>query len=359
MRTRIGIVGAGGVADRIHLPACKAASNIEVVGICDPNAAARENISKKFGVAGVYSSLDQMLQQVRPDALIVGTPPDSHFDICRQGLEFGAHVFCEKPFMATLEEADQIIDLATQRNLLLRINNQYRFMTFYAETKRRLLEGEFGRVFYIQCWQQMFHPPEKETNWRSQLTQYVLYEFGTHALDLVSFFFDALPVSVNANMPRGRAEYNADVLVQMSLRFPEERLATFSFNRVSHAPEKYLEMRLDCEKASLRISLGGVAKVSIEWAGNAGRFVTRWGLLKGGQARAEVGGRPSTYCSSRHGEFATATARHLERFVAEMREPVRPTENAAHAREMLRLVFAGYESAASGETVWLQAPRGA
>ncbi len=355
MRTRIGIVGAGGVADRIHLPACKEVSDIEVVGVCDPNASARDGMARKFGVSQSFSGLDQMLEQVRPDALIVGTPPATHLDICTEALEFGAHLFCEKPFMSTVKEADEIIDLAQRQNLLLRVNNQYRFMTFYADTKRRLLAGEFGRVFYIQCWQQMFHPPEKETNWRSQLTQYLLYEFGTHALDLVSFFFDALPVSVNANMPRARPEYDADVLVQMSMRFPEERLATFSFNRVSHAPKKYLEMRLDCEKASLRISLGGVAKVSVEWVGNAGRFATNWGLLKGGQARAEVDGRPTTYCSSRRGEFATATARHLERFIEEMREPVRPVENALHAREILRIVFAGYESAGSGETVWLGA----
>src|SRR5262249_40274795 len=156
--------------------------------------------------------------------------------------------------------------------------------------------------------------------WRNQLKQYVLYEFGTHALDLASYFFDSLPVAVTAQTPRCRSEFDADVLVHMALRFPDERLAVFSFNRVSHAPEKYLEMRLDCEKASLRVSLGGVARASVEWSRNARRPVARFGLLKGGQARAEVNGGSRTYCSSRRGEFASATAEHLKCFISEMRK---------------------------------------
>jgi predicted dehydrogenase len=229
-------------------------------------------------------------------------------------------------------------------------------MTYYAETKRRLEQGEFGRPFYIQCWQQMFHPPGKETNWRSSLKQYTLFEFGTHALDLACFFFDTLPETVNVFTPKVRPEFDADVLVNATLRFPEERLATFSFNRVSHAPEKYLEMRIDCEKASLRISLGGVARVSIDWAKNSRRFYLKHGFVRGGQARAEINGVPHTYCNSPKPEFAAATAEHLKLFLKQMELPVRPTDAAEHARDVLSLVFAGYESANTGETVRLPRP---
>ena len=76
-------------------------------------------------------------------------------------------------------------------------------------------------------------------------------------------------------------------------------------------------------------------------------------MLKGGQARAEINGRSKAFHSSRKSEFASATASHLELFLAEMRKPQRSIENAVHAREVLRLVFAGYESAEKGETVHL------
>jgi len=311
-------------------------------------------MAEKFRIPETFDSFDQMMEKAKFDFLIAGTPPGSHFEICEKALNAGIHVFCEKPFMPSIEEADKIVALAKEKNLLLRVNNQYRYMSYYAETKRRLDAGEFGRPYYIQCWQQMFHPPAKETNWRSALKQYVLFEFGTHALDLACFFFDALPETVNVFTPRARPEYDADVLVNATLRFPGERLGTFSFNRVTHAPEKYLEMRIDCEHASLRISLGGVARFSIDWAKNSRRFTLKHGFVRGGQARSEVNGVSSTYLNSGAPEFASATAEHLRVFVREMSLSERPIEAARHARDVLNLVFAGYESARSGETVRLR-----
>ncbi len=348
----VAVVGLGGVAHRIHVPACRAVADLQIAGGCDPSEDARA-AARKIGVNRTFATVEELLSRTSPDFVIVGTPPGSHFEICRQAMAAGAHVFCEKPFMPDVDQADRAIELAERRNLLLRVNNQYRFMSFYADTFARLQRGEFGRLFYIQAWQNMFHPPARETNWRSQLKQYVFYEFGTHALDLASFFFEALPVSINAQTPRARPEFDSDVLVHAALRFPEERLAVFSFNRITHAPEKYLEMRLDCELASVRISLGGVARLSVEWSRAAKRPVLKAGLLKGGQARAESNGRSRVISSSRTGEFASATAAHLRYFISEMKKPVRSLEGARHAREILNLVFAGYESARTGETVHL------
>jgi predicted dehydrogenase len=352
MKVPVAIIGLGKVAEQIHLPACQAVPEIELVAGCDPSPSATR-VAAKFGIRRVFSDYRELLRDVHPGLVLVGTPPGSHYEICRAALESGAHVLCEKPFMPSLAEADRIIDLAERRNLLLRVNNQYRFMKFYRETKRRLDQGEFGRVYYIQAWQQMMHPPESEANWRSTLPEYVLFEFGTHVLDLLCYFFDARPSALSFNMPRCRPEFASDVLVCGMLRFPDERLASVSLNRVSHAPRRYLEMRLECEKASLRISLGGVARVSIEWSGERKRPTLRAGLVKGGQARLEGAGGYRTYCEARQPEFAPATAAHLRTMLAEMRN-ARPSLDAVRlSRDVLGAVLAGYESARSGETVRL------
>ena len=350
---RFGVIGLGGAADRIHIPACLATEGLELAAGCDPVEANRDAMSRKYRIGAVYPTAERMIAESKLDAVIIGTPPATHFDLARMSFDAGLHVFCEKPFMASVEEADAAIEYARGRKLALRVNNQYRYMSFYRETKSRLDAGDFGRPFYIQFWQQMFHPPSSESNWRKHLTRYVLYEFGTHALDLACFFFDALPVSVRVLAPRARPEYEADVLLHATLEFPGERVAVFSFNRVSHAPEKYLECRLDCTDASVRISLGGVAKLGVEWSKQAGRPVLKGGLLKGGQAREERGGRSRAFSSSRRGEFASATSEHLKVFLAEMQQAEPPLSAAQHAREVLRTVFEGYRSAASGDVVRL------
>lgn len=352
-KTSIAIVGLGAVADRIHLPACRALPQLDVIAGCDPDAGARARMAQKFGIPRTYPGIDEMLAEVRPEIVLIGAPPGTHFTTAARALDSGAHVLCEKPFMNTIDEADRIIDLARSRRRLLRVNNQYRFMSCYRETRQRLERGDFGRVHYIQVWQQMFHPPTMERNWRSRMKQYVLYEFGTHALDLISFFFDSLPESASFHMPQCRPEFDSDVLVIGAMRFPGERVATLSLNRVAHAPEKYLEMRLDCEEASVRISLGGVARASIEWSRAARRPVWKAGLAKGGQARVERRGRSEAFRTSRQPEFAAATARHLEVFLRDMRDAEPPLDAARHSREILAVAFAGYESARTGETVWL------
>jgi hypothetical protein len=78
---------------------------------------------------------------------------------------------------------------------------------------------------------------------------------------------DNLAVSVQAHVPNWGLDFAADVVVRMTARFPGERIATFPFNRVSHAPEKYLEARIDCRDASVRISPGGVARFKLDGRG--------------------------------------------------------------------------------------------
>jgi len=234
------------------------------------------------------------------------------------------------------------------------VNNQYRYMPLYSRTRERLERGDFGRAYFIQCWQQMFHPPAVEkVAWRASLTQSTLYEFGTHALDLICYFFDALPESLSAHLPKAQAIYTSDVVVQVTLRFPGDRVATLAMNRVSHAPERYLEMRVDCEKASLRLSLGGLARAMVEWSRRLGRPTARASFVQGGEAREERGGRSIVYVREKNPAFMSATATHLGRFRAAIESGARDYSAVLHAREVLRVALAGYESAASGETVRL------
>jgi predicted dehydrogenase len=352
---RTAIIGLGNVAERIHLPACRAVDEIHLVAASEPRPERRAAMKARFQLPAVYEDSEAMLAREQPELVVIGTPPDSHKAMCLLALRHGADVLCEKPFMLTVAEADEVIAEARRQRRLLAVNTQYRYMATYQTARERLARGEFGRLFYLHCWQQMFHPPVLDPlAWRAQLKQSTLYEFAPHALDLICYFFDALPIAVSANIPRVRPDYDSDVLVQMTLRFPEERLATVVLNRVSHAPERYLEMRLDCERASLRLSLGGVARASLEMARHMGRSRPnfRFSWVKGGEARVEAGGRSRVLAQEREMAFASATAAHLRAFLAQRRNPsAQAYAPAERARDILRLVFAGYEAARTGQTI--------
>ncbi len=342
---RTAIFGLGGAAVRLHIPACRQIDAIELVGGCDPDAASRTK-ADGMGVRHVYTSAEELLRDQTPELVLVGTPPDSHFELCRLALESGAHVLCEKPFVETVEQADALIALAERRGLLLGVNTQYRYMEIYRRTRERIASGELGRLYAVQIWQQMNHPPAAEpVAWRQQLERSTLFEFGGHALDLLVYLFDDFPESISCQMPRVRPEHSSDVLVQATLRFPGERLATLWLHRVTHAPMRYLEMRADCEKASLRLSLGGVARVSAAWIG---RPNLKLSFVQGGEAREERDGRSKVYAKMAKPAFQSATAALLARFVERIRAGSTDNGDARAARGVLQASLAGYESAAAG-----------
>lgn len=352
---RVAVVGLGQVARELHLPACSSLPEVVVVGACDPRPERREWARRAHGVTALYESAEALLEREKPDVVMIGTPPDSHRDLCRLALAHGAHVFCEKPFVATLAEADDVIAEAFRQGRALCVNNEYRFMPIYREARQHLARGEFGRAFLIQCWQQMLHPPAREDNWRAALARYTLFEFGTHPLDLVCFLFDALPRSITAHTLNPAGGAALDPVVQATLRFPGERLATLLFNRMSHGPTRYLEMRVDCERAALRISFGGAARASVEWT-RAGGACARLSVVGGGETRVEKHGRSRVLVRQRREGRPAATAANLLRLLEGVAAGQPSVEPARHAREILRIVLAGYESAATGETVWLTRP---
>src|ERR1035437_2806279 len=127
-RLRVAIVGCGDVAHRHYLPPLAAlADRAEIVGCGDARLEAAERLAAAFGLAvpeatplaPAFDSLDEMLRQVRPDAVFNLTPAPLHASVTSACLAAGAHVYSEKPLGATIAEADQLIAEAAAAGRLL------------------------------------------------------------------------------------------------------------------------------------------------------------------------------------------------------------------------------------------------
>ena len=346
---RVAIIGLGGSADRILLPALTTLPNVRIVAGSDLDDATRERVSQRWKIPKTYANSDEMLDRELPDVAVIATPPLTHPELCLSALERGCHVFCEKPFMPSVEDADRVIAAAESAGRKVAVNNQYYQMPIFQKVKQLIESGQPGRLYHINVWQQMYQIPDDEGGWKAALQPHrVLYEFGTHVMDLICQFFDAYPVSVSARTPNARPGVDADVLVILRLDFPGDRVANITLNRVSHAPKKYIEMRLDCEEASLRASLGGVARLDFGWNSASSRPRVRFSLTKGGELRWERDGKSKQLIKQRSDIFHQATAAHFSQFLSAIKSGSEPMLSARHAREVLRTVFDGYASAAEG-----------
>jgi predicted dehydrogenase len=147
-RVRTTIVGLGGISLE-HLTKLRRLASVEVAGVCDLNETLVEAVADRFEVAGRYTSYERMLDELKPDAVHVLTPPQSHLRLVLAALDHGAHVFVEKPAAATYEEWAEMRDRAAQAGVLLVENLNYRTMPVVEEMLSARDAGTFGQVVHV------------------------------------------------------------------------------------------------------------------------------------------------------------------------------------------------------------------
>jgi predicted dehydrogenase len=338
MSYRVVIAGLGKAAQRIHLPAYKRIPNIQVVGGCDPLARAGD-----FSFP-LFPSVPEMLERTRPQILVVATPPDSHFQLAKIGLQAGCHIFCEKPFMNTVEEADAIIALAAKTRWQVVINNQFRFMRIHRAAKEKIGSPDFGDLSFVSIHQTFFVTKETEAGWRGLDPQRTGKDFGTHALDLCRYFFNENPASISARMPRGGQANGPDYLNLIELEFSRDRMAHITLDRLSRGRHRYLDVRLDGEAGSIETSIGGRLEARAGIRPTTLRPFFKLDLAMGGRAHLYHGERCSVLAREPLNVFAAATGELMRAFLTAIERDETPPCNAADNRHTLALMLAAYES---------------
>lgn len=120
---RTAVIGTGYLG-RFHAQKYAALPNSRLVGVADPNEAARSAVAVELGVAQ-YADYRELLGQV--DAVSVVTPTPTHFAIAKAFLDSGAHVLVEKPMTATVAEGEGLIDAARRAQRVLQVGHLERF----------------------------------------------------------------------------------------------------------------------------------------------------------------------------------------------------------------------------------------
>jgi predicted dehydrogenase len=351
---RVAIVGLGAVARNIHLPAYKPLANkVEIVAGCDNDPTARQTAKEKFGVPEVFEDAGKMIAETAPDVVVVCTPPALHVEQSLMALEAGSHVFCEKPVAETLADADKLVRAASEANRFVVVNNQFPYMNIHLAAKKMIGTPEFGKLLFLQAWQ-IFHPDEfTEADWRGRLRRRLCFEFGIHVFSLARFFFEDDPVAVSARMPNPLSKFESDALNLITIEFSDGRAASIILNRLSNAPERYLDMRLDGENASIQTSIGGEVSLEAGIHTRQRRPFVSLNFAKGGKAVLQKGTESRVIGRDGINPFASSTAYHFNNFVDALRKGTIPPGTVADNRKTLALVFAAYDSAENDRTVYL------
>lgn len=182
---RVGLIGSGSVACRIHLPGLRLCPGVEITGVSSVDADARE----KTGVAAIYPAYQQLLEQPEIDAVVIATPNHLHREMALAAFAAGKHVLCEKPLALDAAEAAEMLDAAQKSGRVHMTAFTYRYTPAVRYLKHLVDQGEIGVIRVVRA-SYLMALSKHLLGWRSSKEfagSGVLADIGSHLIHLVQW----------------------------------------------------------------------------------------------------------------------------------------------------------------------------
>jgi predicted dehydrogenase len=140
---KVGIVGCGKIADS-HAAQIQRIVGCEIVGVCDKEPLMARQLYDRYPIRQHFGDLAELLEKSKPDVIHITTPPQSHFEIAKLCLEWGCHVYVEKPFTLHEDEATKLIALANEKRLKITAGHDDQFSHVTRRMRSLVRDGFLG-----------------------------------------------------------------------------------------------------------------------------------------------------------------------------------------------------------------------
>lgn len=156
MTTPVGvaIIGSGGIAQSVHLPAyqkLQAEGKAKIIAVCDANEEVAKAAQAKFDVPHLFTDYTKMLELPEVQAVDVCTPNFLHKQPVLDALAAGKHVICEKPIALNAGEGQEMVDAARKAGKKFMVALNMRFGGTPQAVKRFIDDGKLGEVYYARA----------------------------------------------------------------------------------------------------------------------------------------------------------------------------------------------------------------
>ena len=205
---RVGVAGYGKAAKFFHIPFVTTMKEFKLTAILQRSIDEAKNA---FPHVNVVSSIDELVQLDDVDLVIVTTPNATHFDFAAKAMRAGKHVVVDKPFTNTLEEASELMRIATETGRVLSVFQNRRYASDFI-TMRELIDKKLlGDVHEFNATYDRYRPEPIPGAWREADIpgSGVLYDLGPHLLDQVLTLFGK-PETITADIRKQRSHATVD-----------------------------------------------------------------------------------------------------------------------------------------------------
>jgi predicted dehydrogenase len=331
---RIGLVGAGAIAQITHLPTYESLEGVKVVALCDPQKVKGTELASRHGIPHVYTNHEELVSRDDIDAVDICTPTAYHAPIALDALSSGKHVLVEKPIATLSADARRMTEAARSAGRLLMVASTARFRHDSLTLRTFLEKDELGQLFYSKTGWLRSRARWSELDWRFNRRISgggVLMDSGIQILDVALWL--------------------------LGFPSPERVLAS------THSPpDREVE---DSAVALIRFSGGLALSLEVNWSllmDEDFAYLNIYGS-KGGALL-----NPLRIHKEIHGQLLNVTPAHSERprsvfkdsyrraiahFIQCVRDEEETVSPGEEAREVLQLMEAIYRSAQEGREIVL------
>ena len=218
----IGVIGYGYWGPNI-VRNFSAHHDCKVVAVCDKNPTALARVLIKHPDVRLTTDADSIVTSPDIDAVAIVTPVSYHFELAKKALENGKHVFVEKPFTATSAQAEELLELAECKNLLIMVDHTFLFTGAVKKIKRLVDEGALGALYYYDSTRVNLGLFQHDVN--------VLWDLAPHDLSIMDYVIGQEPDLVVAT---GGAHVNSlEDMAYLTVYFPSNVTAHINVNWLS------------------------------------------------------------------------------------------------------------------------------
>jgi predicted dehydrogenase len=186
---RVGIIGFGYWGPNL-LRNLVATEGVEVVYCAEQRPDRRELVARQYPTLEVVESADRIMDDPDVDAVVVATPVTTHYPLAKRALEAGKHVLVSKPMTRSVAEAEELVELADRRELVLMVDHTFVYTGAVRRIKELLDAGEFGDLYYFDSVRVNLGIFQHDID--------VIWDLAPHDLSILSHLVPETPEAVMA-----------------------------------------------------------------------------------------------------------------------------------------------------------------
>src|ERR1700726_4105252 len=219
---RIGVIGYGywgpNIVRNFHTH-----ESSEVTLVCDKNSKTQERLHKSHPGMAFTTDENEVLKSSTIDLIAVVTPVWTHYELAKKALENGKHVFVEKPFTCSVQQAQELIELADRKNLKIMVDHTFLFTGAVKKIRQMVDDGELGDLYYYDSLRVNLGLFQHDVN--------VIWDLAPHDLSIMDHVIRDKPDAVVAT---GESHLNGvEDVAFITVYFPRHVIAPINVNWLS------------------------------------------------------------------------------------------------------------------------------